>query len=119
MELLLSGTCVRAGCDTQKFHPPLQRLPNIWRTICLLLRSNSMDHCRTAIGRNRWTPANGRDEPDTDMNPRVVLTKKCVLIETVEFAKPQCVACESHVYPFRLPALLRASLFPNSGSSAS
>jgi len=50
---------------------------------------------------------------------KAVLTKKSVLIETVEFAKPQCVACESHVYPFRLPALLRASLFPNSGSSAS
>ena len=50
---------------------------------------------------------------------KVVLTKKSVLIETVEFAKPQCVACESHVYPFRLPALLRASLFPKSGSSAS
>ncbi len=48
-----------------------------------------------------------------------VLAKKSVLIETVEFAKPQCVACESHVYPFGFPALLRASLFPNSGSSAS
>ena len=44
----------------------------------------------------------------------LVLTKKSVLIETVEFAKPQCVACESHVYPFGLPALLRASLFPTS-----
>jgi len=47
---------------------------------------------------------------------KAVLTKKSVLIETVEFAKPQCVACESHVYPFGLPALLRASLFPNSAA---
>jgi hypothetical protein len=48
-----------------------------------------------------------------------VPTKKSVLIETVEVAKPRRVGCLSHVYPFRLPAFHHASLFSNSDSSAS
>ena len=52
-------------------------------------------------------------------NVSAVPTKKSVLIETVEVAKPRRVGCQSHVYPFRLPAFLRASQPPNSGKSAS
>jgi hypothetical protein len=49
----------------------------------------------------------------------IVPTKKSVLIETVEVAKPLRVGCQSHVYHFCFPAFLSASLLPNSGSSAS
>jgi hypothetical protein len=51
--------------------------------------------------------------------PVAVPTKNSVLTETVEFAQLRCVGCQSHVYSLRLYAFLRASLLPNSGSSAS
>jgi len=50
---------------------------------------------------------------------RPVPTKKSILIEAVEFMRLRCVLCQSHVYPFCLLTLLRASLLPNSGSFAS
>jgi hypothetical protein len=51
--------------------------------------------------------------------PVPVPTKKSILIEAVEFMRLRCVLCQSHVYPFCLLTLLRASLLPNSGSFAS
>src|ERR1700680_2056803 len=48
-----------------------------------------------------------------------VPTKKSVLIEAIEFVRLQRVGCQNHVYPFRLPAFLRAYVLPTSGSSAS
>ncbi len=48
-----------------------------------------------------------------------VPTKKSILIEAVEFMRLRCALCQSHVYPFCLLTLLRASLLPNSGSFAS
>jgi hypothetical protein len=51
---------------------------------------------------------------------RVVLpTKKSVLVEAVEFAKPRHVERQSDVYPLRVAAFLRANLVSNSGNSAS
>jgi hypothetical protein len=43
-----------------------------------------------------------------------VPTKKSVLIEAVEFAGPRRIGCQTHGSPFRLSAILRASLLPNS-----
>src|SRR5580704_6433398 len=59
-----------SGCATQKFHLCLGILPSR-ETVCSDAQT-SRGRCLTETGRNRGTPANGRDEPDRGTKRRVL-----------------------------------------------
>ena len=58
------------GCAKQKFHPCLRILPSR-ETVCSDAQT-SRGRCLTETGRNRGTPASGRDEPDRGTKRRVL-----------------------------------------------
>jgi len=61
---------------------------------------------------------NQRKEKNPDGSIEAVLTKSPFLLKQLNLQASVC-SLREQVYPFGLPLFSRASLFPNSGSSAS